>query len=103
MRMSQELTLFQRFTMTTQDWEQQLIKDGYTSVTLHKDPPDFKYPEHDHPVDTAYVALKGSMVVKMAGKDFAVEEGQRIDIGKQVIHEACVGKEGCSFLIGVKV
>lgn len=89
--------------MTIEDWEGQLIKDGYANVTLHKDPADFKYPEHSHPVDTAYAILKGDMIVKMEGKDFAIGQGQRIDITKQVIHEALVGKDGCSFLVGVKV
>lgn len=89
--------------MTPKDWEQQLLRDGYTGVALHKDPPNFEYPEHAHPVDTGYVVLQGEMVVIIEGKDYAVGLGQRLDIGKQVAHQARIGKDGCSFLVGVKM
>lgn len=89
--------------MTQEQWEQQLKSDGYSQVAQHKDPPNFEYPEHSHPVDTSYVVLQGNMVVQMEGQEQVVGEGQRLDIGKQVVHWARVGAEGCTFLIGIRM
>ncbi len=83
--------------------EQELKRDGYTQVTVHKDPPDFEYPQHDHPVDTAYVVLNGEMMVRMDGTEYSLKAGERLDIRKYVAHFARMGKQGCEFLVGVKV
>jgi len=89
--------------MSIEQFEQQLINDGYSQIMIHEDPPDREYPDHDHPIDTAYVVVEGTMVVRMDGTERTVKQGERLDIGKNVMHWAKIGSEGCKFLIGVRM
>lgn len=89
--------------MTEGELEQQLKIDGYSQICVHEDQANFEYPDHDHPVDTAYVVLRGNMVVRLNGKEHAVREGDRLDIAKNVVHWARMGEQGCKFLVGVRI
>lgn len=89
--------------MAPEQWEQQLINDGYGQVCVHEDHANFEYPDHDHPVDTAYIVLKGQMVVRVNGKEQVVREGERLDIAKNAVHWAKMGEKGCRFLVGVRI
>lgn len=92
-----------RDIMTTTHWEEQLKADGFNQVTTHKDPAGYEYPDHAHPVDTAHVVLKGSMTVWFDDKEHTVRKGERLDVSKGTVHQAKIGSEGCSFLIGIRM
>lgn len=89
--------------MTEGELEQGLIAQGYEQVCVHKDAPNFEYPSHDHPVDTAYGVLAGEMTVWIKDREHIVKKGQQLEIGKHVEHRALMGKEGCKFLVGVRI
>lgn len=89
--------------MNLEQAEAQLKTNGYSEVAFHEDPPDFEYPEHDHPVDTAYIVTKGEMAVFLEGAERKMREGDRLDIGKHILHSAKIGGAGCTFLIGVRI
>jgi quercetin dioxygenase-like cupin family protein len=86
--------------MAPHDFEQQLIRDGYNKVSTHVDKAGYEYPDHCHPVDTAHVVLKGEMTVWFNGQEKVVKEGERLDVGKEVVHRAKIGPKGCTFLVG---
>lgn len=89
--------------MTREEWEIQLKRDNFGELWIHEDPPEQSYPEHSHPVDSTHVVLRGSMVVTFEGHDNFVGPGDRIDVGKHVLHSAKIGSEGCVFLMGVRI
>lgn len=88
---------------TIEEWKTQLEKEQFGQLWVHEDPAGHLYEEHSHPVDTAYVVLKGSMVVWLTEIEHKVGEGERLDIAKHVSHRAKIGPEGCKFLIGCRI
>lgn len=84
-------------------WQELFATDGYRQHWTHTDPPGYFYPEHSHPIDSAHVVLKGSMVVHVGGTGHTLHEGDRFDVPKDVVHTAKIGPHGCTFLIGVRV
>ncbi len=88
---------------TPEEQEQELKRDGYTQVAVHKDPPDFEYPRHDHPIDTAYIVLNGDMKIWVEGREYDMKLNDRLDVCKKAEHWSRIGKEGCEFLVGVRI
>jgi len=89
--------------MTLEEWKQKLTEEHFGELWVHTDPPGHFYEEHQHPVDTTHVVLKGSMSVWFSGQEYAVTEGERLDILKGIPHTAKIGPQGCSFLIGARM
>lgn len=89
--------------MTQEEWERALEQDGYSKITAHKDPPDFEYPKHDHPIDTAYVTLKGDMKIWIEGEEYNMPIDKRLDVKKHAVHWSTIGKQGCEFLVAVRI
>ena len=95
-------------TRSLEEWKTQLEKEQFGQLWVHEDPPGHVYEEHSHPIDTVYVALKGTMVVWLTPSEAEVQEhqvgeGERLDIAKHVSHRAKIGPEGCKFLIGCRI
>lgn len=80
-----------------------LAEKGYRKQWAHSDQSRYEYAEHTHPVDTAYCVISGSMVVCLDGKECDIEEGDFIEVPKNIAHTAKIGSKGCTFLIGAKI
>jgi quercetin dioxygenase-like cupin family protein len=78
-------------------------KEGFTQLYVHADGPGFEYPEHDHPVYTAHIILKGSMTVTEGGKTHHLKVRDRLDFPKGVAHGVVMGSEGCTYITGIRV
>lgn len=89
--------------MTLEQWKQQLTEEHFGELWVHTDPPGHFYEEHEHPVDTVYVVLTGSMTVWFEGSEHIVKEGERLNILKGIPHRAKMGPQKCTFLIGVRM
>ena len=90
-------------TLTLEQWKIDLEKERFGQLWVHEDPPGHLYEEHSHPIDTVYVALKGSMIVWLGEQEHTVGEGERLDIAKHISHRAKIGPHGCKFLIGCRI
>ena len=84
-------------------WQEVFAKDGYSQHWVHTDKAGYFYAMHNHPIDTAYVVLTGSMGVEVDGEMRVFNAGERFDAPKHVFHSAKIGPKGCTFLIGVRV
>lgn len=80
--------------------ERQLRTDGFTDIRTQRDSPDIHYPPHTHPIVTAHVILEGSMELMLDGKQHALQPGDCLDVPANAVHEARIGPEGCTYVIG---
>lgn len=80
-----------------------LEQDGFTQIYLHKDGPNFEYPEHEHPVYTAHIIIEGSMTIWQGGKEHVCRAGERMNFEKSTPHTAKMGPEGCTFITGIRI
>lgn len=89
--------------MTEVEARKLLELDGFTQIYVHKDGPNFEYPEHEHPVHTAHIILKGGMTIWQGGKERMLAVGERMDFEKGTPHTAKMGPEGCIFVTGIRI
>lgn len=80
--------------------ERQLQSDGFTDIRTQRDPPGIHYPSHKHPVTTAHVILSGGMELTLSEQRHALKSGDRLDVPANAMHEAHIGPEGCTYVIG---
>lgn len=88
--------------MTHEEWQQKLETEGYQQIYVHTDPPHFEYPEHEHPVRTAHIILAGGMTIWEEGRQVDLKMGDRYDVVANALHEAKMGPEGCTYMIGIR-
>lgn len=81
----------------------QLLQEKYGEIWVRTDPPDFVYEEHEHPVDTIYVVMEGSMVTKTNGQTKELKSGDRWLVKKHILHGSIIGPTGCTYLTGVRI
>lgn len=80
--------------------ERQLRADGFTDIRTQRDPPGIHYPPHTHPIVTAHVILSGSMELTLDEQRHALKPGDRFDVPANDLHEARIGPDGCTYVIG---
>ena len=75
-------------------------KDGVPTfaMRLFTAEPGAHIPGHWHPWEHEIYVLRGSMRVKIGGKDYEVSAGSFIYIPPNIDHEYFVGKDGVEFL-----
>lgn len=66
------------------------------------DKPNMRYADHTHHAISAHIILKGEMELIVEGKKHILREGDRFDVPANAVHSACMGPEGCSYLVGEK-
>lgn len=89
--------------MTEVEGRKLLELDGFSQIYIHKDGPNFEYPEHEHPVYTAHIILEGSMAIWQQGKEQVYKAGGRVDFEKGITHRAKMGSKGCIFITGIRI
>lgn len=80
--------------------ERQLRADGFTDIRTQRDSPGIHYPPHTHPIVTAHVILEGSMELMLGEQRDVLKSGDRFDVPANTVHEARIGPEGCTYVIG---
>ena len=78
-----------------------LEDEGFEVVTW-RDRCNWTYEPHTHDHDESLWVLRGRIVLKVEGEDFALGPGDRIMLPKEVVHTADVGPDGAVYLIGQK-
>ena len=76
-----------------------LKNEGYNEVSIQQDGSHKFYPEHAHEKVTLIV-LEGTMWVKMNKEQILLTPGKRLDIPANTIHEAKMGLDGCTYVVG---
>lgn len=88
--------------MPEEEYRNQLEKEGFSDIRVRTDGPDTVYPPHTHPLTVAHIILSGRMRVVMEGEVHLLHPGDRFDAPAGVLHEAEVGGEGCTYMLGEK-
>lgn len=79
-----------------------LEAEGY-EVTVWRDPADRAYDAHHHRDDERLQVLRGRIVLRVAGCDFALGPGDGLDLPRGVVHSARTGPDGAVYLIARRV
>ena len=85
--------------MNEEEIMRMLMNEGYKEVYIQQDGSHKFYPEHSHG-QTTLIVLEGTMWVKMNRETILLTPGKRLDIPANVIHEAKMGLEGCTYVVG---
>lgn len=86
--------------MSEEEYRTQLENEGFSDIRVRTDGPDTIYKLHTHPVTVAHIVLSGHMRLVMEGKVNLLHPGDRLDVPAEVEHEAEIGGEGCTYMIG---
>ncbi|MBI4151187.1 AraC family ligand binding domain-containing protein [Candidatus Woesearchaeota archaeon] len=86
--------------MNAEELLAQLTQEGFASLSLQEDPPHKFYPEHAHPTKTVQIVLQGTMWVTLNREKVLLTRGKRLDIPANAIHDAKMGMDGCSYVVG---
>lgn len=89
--------------MLEEQYRNQLEKDGFSGIRVHTDGPDTIYRPHSHPNTVAHIILSGHMRLVLKGEVQLLNPGDRWDIPAGVEHEAEIGGEGCTYMMGEAV
>ncbi len=74
--------------------------EGFSHTYTWQDGPGAHYPDHTHLLETAHVILTGEMTLVIGGRATIYRPGDRCDVPAGTVHSACMGPEGCRYLIG---
>jgi mannose-6-phosphate isomerase-like protein (cupin superfamily) len=85
--------------MSPEEIMRMLMAEGYKEVYIWQDGPHAFYPEHAHG-KTTLIILEGLMWVKMNRETILLTPGKRLDIPANAMHEAKMGLEGCTYVVG---
>lgn len=88
--------------MNVGELEQQLHEEGFHHTYVWEDGPNQRYGDHTHAVETAHIILHGEMTLTVQGKSSTYGVGDRCDVPAGTMHAACMGPNGCRYLIGEK-
>ncbi|KAK6519625.1 hypothetical protein TWF281_003449 [Arthrobotrys megalospora] len=74
---------------------------GYSHVFTWTDGPNGYYPPHRHATETTHLIVRGSLTIRYpesSDPDTKTTHGvgERVDVGKNVLHEVWIGDEGCT-------
>lgn len=84
------------------DLREQLQNEGFRHIFVWEDGPNAFYPDHTHAGLTAHIILDGEMTLTMDGKSETFRVSQRRDVPAGATHSACMGSQGCRYLVGEK-
>ncbi len=76
------------------------LEDEGFEVHEWRDPADRVYGEHHHDCDESLWLLRGSMVFRVKGRDYALGPGDRLQLPAHLVHGATAGPDGATYLIG---
>ena len=65
-----------------------------------RDPSERRYGDHTHEHDESLWVIRGRIVVHVAGEEYALDPGDRLDLPKGTVRSARTGPDGAFYLIG---
>ena len=75
-----------------------LEAEGFEVVSW-RDPADRVYEAHSHGEDERLCVLRGRIVLKIDGHDFALGPGDQLELPRGTVHSAQAGPDGALYLI----
>lgn len=88
--------------MTEKEFEEELRREGFSGIFIHRDSPNALYPNHTHSGITAHIVLEGEITVTSEGQTITYKAGDRFDVPSGEVHSATIGSKGCRYMIGEK-
>lgn len=88
--------------MPEEEYRTQLENEGFSDIRVHTDGPDTVYKPHSHEVTKAHIILSGHMRITVDGKVVLLFPGNRYDVPANIVHDAEIGGEGCTYMLGEK-
>ena len=88
--------------MNEREFEEQLKREGFSGIFVHRDSPGAFYPDHTHSGITAHIVLDGEITVTSEGQTNTFRTGDRFDVPAGEVHSAQIGPDGCLYMIGEK-
>ena len=88
--------------MDKEQIKEKLKKEGYTEINVYDDSANEIFPDHTHEGEQKLVVVRGSMEVKMEGKEYSLTPGDELVFPAKVVHSAKMGPEGCEYIDGEK-
>ncbi len=88
--------------MTQEQWIEQLHTEGFENLSVCPNEPNAEFPEHTHNEHTVHVILRGEFILHEKDGEKILREGERFEIPAGTTHSAKCGREGCTFIVGVK-
>jgi hypothetical protein len=86
------------------DTESEVKSWGFSHVFTWTDGPNAYYPPHSHSGITTHLILRGELTITYPNDPTPKKEtfgpGSRLDVDAQRVHEAWMGDEGCTYVIG---
>jgi mannose-6-phosphate isomerase-like protein (cupin superfamily) len=76
-----------------------LEAEGFDVVSW-RDPADRAYETHSHVCDESLWCVRGRIVFRVDGNDYALGPGDRLELPRGTLHSAHTGPEGATYLIG---
>jgi quercetin dioxygenase-like cupin family protein len=86
--------------MNAEELLAQLKSEGFNTLSLQEDPPHKFYPEHRHATKTVHIVLQGAMWITLNREKILLTRGKRLDIPPNAVHDAKMGMDGCSYIVG---
>ena len=80
--------------------ESQLREEGFAQRYVWQVSASAEYPDHTHPVKTAYIILEGEMMLTLGGAERTYRTSERRDVPAGAVHSAKMGPRGCRHIIG---
>lgn len=87
---------------TEVELHRRLAAEGF-SVMRWSDPPGQTYAPHRHDHDESLWCVRGSIVFRIDGTDYALGPGDRLMLPRGTLHAAAAGPHGATYLIGETV
>ena len=88
--------------MPTDDFEEQLLRDGYLEIKHRCLERGVDTPPHSHDFDTRLLILAGEMTVVGADARRAYRAGETLEIPAGVEHRECYAAEPIRFVAGLR-
>ena len=76
-----------------------LAADGFDAMAW-SDPPHRTYAPHQHDHDESLWCVRGAIVFRIDGVDYALGPGDRLTLPHGTVHTAKAGPNGATYLIG---
>lgn len=86
---------------TEAELRRRLTADGFDAM-VWSDPPHRVYAPHRHDHDESLWCVRGRIVFRIDGTDYALGPGDRLQLPHGTVHAAEAGPDGATYLIGEK-
>lgn len=77
----------------------ELQKQGFKKMYEYTAKPREEDPLHLHPFDAKFIVLEGDIIVEIFDSKKLLTKGSELEIPRNTMHSALVGKNGCTYIV----